>query len=220
MRQRLANATPRQVLALALVLLATGAIAFVLRGPVREFIVLPLAYLIWLTDLFLRSVPQAIFLALLVVLAGIIVLRGFGRTAAPEARPAASAGARRESTRFGYWARQFDRCEESAFASERLAMELRDLVSRILADEERLSTDEVIARVRDGSLVVPAEVRTLMTRPQAWLAANKVDPLARLIRRIRSLLRLQDAPGTQPDLDAKLLVVITYIENRIGGSRE
>lgn len=220
MRQRLANATSRQVLAVALVLLATGAIAFVLRDAVREFIVLPLAYLLWLADLVLRSVPQVAFLALLVILAGVLVLRGFGRPASPERRSATGAGVRREATRFGYWVRQFDRCEDSAFASERLAMELRELVARILADEERLSPDEVVARVRDGSLSVPAEVRALMTRPQDWLATGQADPLSRLIRRICAALRLPVPPVAQSELDARLLGVITYIENRLGGSRE
>jgi hypothetical protein len=208
------------MLAVALVLIGTGALAFVLRDAVREFVVFPLAYLLWLADRFARSVPQAIFLGLLVAAATVIVLRAFGRRSGPPAPQPRLVETRREGTRLGFWARQMDRCEDSAFASERLAMELRDLVTRILADEERLSPEEILTRVRAGTMAVPDDVHALLTRPQDWLSGARRDPLARVISAIRAWLRMPEPARAASALDGKLQAVAGYIEKRIGGIEE
>jgi hypothetical protein len=48
--------------------LLTSIIAFVMRDTIRDAIILPLAYLMWLLDLYYRMVPQVILWAVLVVI--------------------------------------------------------------------------------------------------------------------------------------------------------
>ena len=72
---RLQHIQPCQWLLVALVLVVTAVLTILLRDVVREIIVIPMAYALWLGDIILRSLPQGLLLGLLIVLCIGIVLR-------------------------------------------------------------------------------------------------------------------------------------------------
>jgi hypothetical protein len=217
--RRLREVQPQQVLAAASIVIATGVLALLLRDTVRDVIVLPLAYLLWLADLFLKSIPQAVFLGVLVVAAALLASRGFGRSREePETHSVLIEG-RRDASRLSFWARQFDHCEDSAFASEKLAEELRDLILNILASRERSSPEDVLSGVRNGAVAVPSNVRELLIQPHIWLAGAQGAWFSHVMRRVKAWLRLPERTAEDSALDTKLEGIVHYIEAQIGGAQ-
>jgi hypothetical protein len=213
---RLARIQPRQWLLIALVLIATGVLTFALRDAVRESVVIPLTFAAWMGDIMLRSVPQALLLGVLVMLCLFIVLRGAtrnaGATSAP-LRPATVTAA--HASRLLFWARQLTRMEDSQFAVEKLALELKKLIVNILSVQENMPEDDVVDAVQRGDLRVPDDVRRLIIRPQDWMKAKPVNPWELFLRRLRP----NRPPKTDPALTQKLEGAIRYIEQLVQGER-
>lgn len=213
---RLAHIQPRQWLLIALVLIATGVLTLLLRDAVREAVVIPMSYALWLGDIVLRSVPQALLLGLLVLLCIGIILRSATRSAgATEALAQATPAAATHHSRLLFWARQLNRMEDSQFAVEKLALEMKKLTVNILSVQENLPEDEVMNAVQRGTLVVPDDVRSLIIRPQDWMTAQTASPWELFLRRLRP----NRPPKTNPEQTKKLEGVIRFIEDRVNSER-
>lgn len=212
---RLRHIEPRQWLLVALVLLVTAALTFLLRDTVREAIVIPMAYALWLGDILLRSLPQGLLLGLLIVICLAILIRAAlrGESMQPEPRAAVITG--HHHSRLLFWARQLSRLEDSQFAVEKLAAELKKVILNLLTAQENLTEDEVIDAVRSGALAVPANIRTLIVRPQEWMTAQPAMGFEVLLR----WLRPKRAPKVNPEQTRKIEEVIAYIEARVNGER-
>jgi hypothetical protein len=211
---RLARIQPRQWLFIALVLIATGVLTFLLRDTVREAVVIPLTYAVWLGDRMLSSLPQGMLLGVLLVLGAGILVRSATRSTEPaqEVSGYAPAPAEQRHSRLVFWARQLNRMEDSQFAVEKLAVELKALTVKILSAQENLPDDEVIDAVKRGTLAVPAEVRDLILRPQDWMTAHPPSQWQLFLRWLRR--NQPEAPANDPQ-SAKLEAVIRFIETRV-----
>ncbi len=210
---RLARVQPRQWLLIALVLIATGILTFLLREAVRDTVVIPLTYALWMGDFMLRSVPQALLLGLLIALSIAIIVRSATKNTGDEQPSAYAAEPKAQyPSRLVFWARQLSRMEDSQFAVEKLAVELKGLTIRILAAQENLPEEGVIDAVKNGTLDVPAEVRELIIRPQDWMTANPPTQWALFLRWLR---RNQPTSAMDTPKNAKLEAVIRFIETRV-----
>jgi hypothetical protein len=212
---RLQRIQPRQWLLIALVLIATAALTILLRDTVREAIVIPLAYALWMGDILLSSLPQGLLLGLLIVLCIGIILRSALKSDRfePEPRPQVITG--QHHSRLLFWARQLSRLEDSQFAVEKLAAELKKMLLKILSSQENLTEDEVIDAVRSGTLAVPADIRTLIVRPQDWMKAQPVSGWEQLLR----LVRPKRPRKTNPEQTRKIEDAIAFIEGRVNSER-
>lgn len=208
---RLQRIQPRQWLLIALVLIATAALTILLRDTVRTVIVIPMAYALWLGDILLRSLPQGLLLGLLIVLCIGIVLRSALKGDASEPEPRATVITGQHHSRLLFWARQLSRLEDSQFAVEKLAAELKKVLLKILSAQENLTEDEVIDAVRSGELAVPADIRTLVVRPQDWMKAQPASGWELILR----WLRPKRPAKTNPEQSRKIEAVIAYIEGRV-----
>lgn len=208
---RLQRIQPRQWLLVALVLIGTAVLTLLLRDTVREAIVIPMTYALWLGDIALSSLPQGLLLGLLIVLCIGIVLRSALKSdrIEPEPRPQIITG--QHHSRLLFWARQLNRLEDSQFAVEKLAAELKKMLLRVLSTQENLTEDEVIDAVRSGELAVPADIRTLIVRPQDWMKAQPASGWEALLR----LLRPKRAPKVNPEQTRRIEAVIAFIERRV-----
>ena len=214
---RLAHIQPRQWLLVGLVLIATGVLTFLLRDLVRENIVLPMTYALWLGDLMLRSVPQALLLGVLIALCLVILLRSATKSNRVEPPPSyAPPASAQYHSRLLFWVRQLSRMEDSQFAVEKLAVELRNLTLRILSTQEHLTDDELIQAIKRGTLEIPAEVRDLILRPQDWMTANPPSEWQLFLRWLR---RNKPQPPANDAQSAKLDAAIRYIESRVNSER-
>lgn len=217
---------PARLLVAALTLIGVGILTLALRDIVREAVVIPLAYAAWMADLVLKSLPQGVFLAVLVITGLFIVLRGFSqagaRPAAPPFRPVADTF----RSRLGFWARQFNHLDISPFAREQAAQEMRNLVLRTLAHVHQIEPGEAIRRVRSGSLSVPVEIAQLLFDWQGWMEDAQhgtTRPSPTLWRRLRDALiptrrlsrRLSDRTAR---FNGKIEAVIDYVEAQLGDS--
>lgn len=213
--KRLQHIQPRQWLLVALVLIVTAALTVLLRDTVREVIVIPMAYAVWMGDILLSSVPQGLLLGLLVVICLAIVIRAGLKGDAQEEAPRAAVISGQHHSRLLFWARQLSRLEDSQFAVEKLATELKKIILKILSAQENLTEDEVIDAVRSGALVVPADIRTLIVRPQDWMTAQPANGWELILR----WLRPKRAPKTNPEQTRKVEAVIAFIEGRVNSER-
>lgn len=217
---KLKNIQPTQLLVIALILVVAGILAFILRDMVREAVVIPLAYLAWFADLVLKSIPQAIFLALLLIAGIYIVLRGFAQGSESPDRPPVRQDTGSYRTRLGFWVRQLNHLEDSALAREKVAEEMRGLILSIVAHEESIDEDEIVQRVRAGSLSVPSEVKSLLLNGQRWMNPESNRPPSQLLRRLRAALpRSKQSTVRSSALDKKLEDAIEYVEAQVGGQR-
>lgn len=217
--QTLRSATPSRLLLAVLVLLATAVLAYVLRDLVRDLIVLPLSYAAWMLGLLLRSVPESLLLALVVVLCALLAFRGLTRSrtaarfqlAAPDTRP--------EPSRLTFWQRQFQNAPNSGFAAEKLTAELRTLTYGALAHDLRLDRDDVERMVQAGEIALPPAVRTALLSESMWGTGSPMDDLSHALAQLRAAIcRLfgrsaNPAPTTR---DAALIAVLEFVESRLG----
>ena len=213
---RLARMQPRQWLIIALVLIATGALTLLLRDLVREMVVIPLTYAVWMGDIALRTIPQGLLLALLVLIGLFFVLRSAMHSTGDD-QPLArgTVPASQQHSRLVFWARQLNRMEDSQFAVEKLALELKALIVRILSSQGNLPEDDVIDAVQRGNLAVPDEVRSLLIRPQDWLSATQPGQWELLLR----WLRPNRTPVTNDAQSKKIDAVIHFIETRVNSEQ-
>jgi hypothetical protein len=233
-RVHAATASKRRVVILIaigagiVVIVAALGLMFVLRDFVRQAIVLPLSYIAWLAGLVLNSLPQATYWALLLAAAILVAWKSLGaprrlfyqRKVTPiiaDSRVMSLLAARQA---------QLAQLNLSVFARERTAFELRALVVKLLAYQERQSSSEIEQRIRAGTLETPPEIHALLTDWQSWLADEPANPWERRLGRWRWLrqLRWRMSPGRQQisnqpqpsPFERKLARAIEYMETQLG----
>jgi hypothetical protein len=218
---------PTQVLVLALLLIATGALALMLRDTVREFVVLPLAYLAWLAGVILSTIPQSILLAVLLVVCVYIIARSVAWRDESPLWPSSAPETSASRGPMGFWAAYLNNVEDSPHARESLARALRALILKMLAHQHGIEPDEVLQLLRtskrDGdsdanaALSVPPDVRMILLDWQSWTRAAPAGLSSRPLQRLRAMLR----PSTQRDsdtdrMDKQLRAAIEFIEAQSG----
>lgn len=220
---KLRSIHPTQVLTAAAMLIGVGVLTLALRDVVRESVVIPLAYAVWLADLLLKSLPQSLFLAVLVLVSAVVVLRGLLYTS-PLPRqfmPRRDRGGFR--SRLDFWTRRLNALDASPFAQEQSAQEMRNLVLRALADQ--LDPDEVAAAVRNGALAVPPEVGALLLNWRDWLSDDAAASLHTSPRtwweRLREALRPDRRSAAESArINRKLEAVVEFLEAQVTPVRQ
>ncbi len=232
LRRRRIKLLGRGAVASGVVLLLVAVImSLFVRDFVREAIVVPVSYLIWLVDLVLRSIPQSAFWGAVVAAAALVAWRGLGsartRTAAqrllhrrPTVVPVLRDHAAQSvfSTRFEYIARMND----SLFAREKLAFDLRILLVKLLSHRERLPEAEIERRIRAGEageLTTPPAVHSLLTNWQTWLSVPDAGSPVRQLTRLWQWLLRKPTKASQPNvaMEQRLTQVIEYMEILMSG---
>jgi hypothetical protein len=229
-------ANPRRLAVLGGVVLAlSAALLFWARGFIREVIVLPLSYLIWVGGVFLETTPQIFFWAALLLLAGMAAYRslvGSRRAAAPLAPDVVDyLPERARSGQVAYWAGRIGalRAGRSPYFTGALHQAVTRLLLDTLAYRYHLTPNQVEDRLRAGSLDVPEPVRDYALGGMRRLDPEPV-PLwqqawTRLSTYLRALLRAQPAaPAEQDDLDpqnaARVRFIIEYLEKELEVSHD
>ena len=213
--------------------IVTLSIALTLQGVVRQVLIPPLSYALWLVDLVIRSVAQSTFWTILVAAGFLIAVRSlFGgwRKSVPIRHVVPAAGDRPELSRLQQRLHDLQQLNESTFAREKVSFELRRITLDLLAYQERQDPAEIERRVRSGALTIPSEIRALLLSWQTWLdnpeapmntlAGGRKEPFwlrlwsRWLLRRRNSRNRRQ--PG-QPSLyEHKVARVIDYMDEQLG----
>ena len=194
-----------RLLFLGLVLLVAIPLALVLRDVVRQVLVVPLLYLLWLGSLLFHAVPQVFFWALLLAITLFLAVRSLTRRGRPPRET--------RDEKPGYpgqvqvWTQRVYLMERGDYSGWYVAQRLRRLILEVLAHHERLSIEQIKQHLKTGELDASPQVRACL---QAGLAPafRSRGLFSRLWHRLRLSVR---AP--LPDLD--LEGVVQFLENQL-----
>lgn len=218
------DALRRRLVAVAAVLLLTAAFTWLLRDMVRDVVVLPLTFLFWYLDLLLRSVPERVLLAVLVILGVFLALRSLTRR--PPAPPPTGAPIeprRGEDSRLRFWRVQFTYAPTSDFAAEKLAAELRSLLLQTIEHRERRSRDEILHAAAEAhtaadqpssktshhfTLDLPPAVRAVLLDQK-----TPAPPAESLLRKLQRLLHLPLPPQPPTTYERDLTTIVEFLEH-------
>jgi hypothetical protein len=194
------------LVAIGLVLLLTVLLVSALRDVVREVIVIPLLYVLWMGRLLLRSVPQALFWFAFVIVACFLALGSLVRGKGPPPEPH-SAG-RRFPGQVSVWAKWIRLMAGGGYTGWYFGQHVEKLIVAVLAYRERLNTRETRRRIKAGDLEVPPEVQAyfgilLMPLRRRW-------PLGLLAR-----FRLRPRRGAQGAPPGGLERVVGFLEDQL-----
>ena len=148
-----------RLLSFGFALLAIVAIMAATEGFVREVIVLPLLYLVWIGQLLFESIPQYVVWNAFVALAALLAARSFR---APPGAPTHASVAALPSGRIEGWAAMLDQAKRDDLSRWRVAQRLGQLTVEVLADRERLTARETRRRLERGNLDIPPEIRSYL----------------------------------------------------------
>lgn len=203
--------------ALAIAALAgTILLAVYLRDIVREVLAGPLGYTLYLAGLLLRSVPQGLFLGVLIVLGVVIAFTSIGARRYDPGLPAGRARPDHRHSRMRVWTYYLSQFGRSAYAREKMTLEMRALILSSLAVLERSTPVEIERRIINGSLDVPAEVAELVLASRSRVGNAPRSRLPRIVEELRERISgriLSDsAAAQQSPAWVKLHAALSWIE--------
>lgn len=176
-------------------------LGFFIKDFVRVVIVEPLLQVFWLVSLFLQSLPQFLFWMLFVLVALIIAVRSLGRgkrVDEPVRRQGGPPGGP-----VAVWSRLIQHAEAGGYSKWQLSQSLAKLSWALLGDGERLSAQQIDARIKAGQFDLPPEI-------SAYFQAGMMpyQPVSKLKSRLS--LRKSSTP-----LDLNPEQVIRFLEDEL-----
>jgi hypothetical protein len=130
---------------------------FVVDDFVQNFILIPIAYYVWLGNIIIKALPESCFLTLLIVLSLLLIVPSLRRGRRPIWRPRpAQTKVEGEVT---IWEQRLQLLIKGSYTENRFAYHLGHLVLNILSYEERLPIRSVIHNLENGAFNMPNKVR-------------------------------------------------------------
>ncbi len=183
-----------RMLVAGLVLLAVMSI--LIRGFLRDVVVVPLLYASWIAYLLIDSTSRLLLWGLFVLIATVVAVRSLARRPVT-LRSRAVQPARRE--RVADLARLIDDAPGDLLSRWQVAQRLGQVTLQALADQGQVPPQEMRKRFNQGTLEVPPEIR-------AYIQARL--PAGRPRRRTKAA-----AAPTPLDLDPEY--VVRYLEDKL-----
>ncbi len=201
--------TRKVVIAFLLIVFAFSILTLVYWDFVRDTIVVPIYYLLWVIGLILRSIPQGAYLAVLLLICLGIGLNTLGGVRGRRADGNPGVGIPQGETRYRHWRVLCANISASHFSQNFFASEARKLILSILAYEQGVGYFEAEALVISGDLEVPETIRDLIEKKEIQHSKPPTTRLKNLLRRLRLL-----EPDAQidPQLNALLAEIVGFIE--------
>ncbi len=191
------------------VALVLGLLTLVFWEFVRSTIIVPIYYSVWIGGLVLKSIPEAAFLAVFLVLCAIVGLSALGISMSGNARRGPPVTASPVETRYHHWERLCANLYFSRFSRNLFTSDARRLIIAVLAYEYRLEPREVEALVRDGQLDLPETIRSVLTGNDELFVEQPLTRLSKTARRFRR------EAASDPQTDALLNEIVTFIESHL-----
>lgn len=181
----------RALIAIAALVIAALPLALVMEDFVRDVIVTPLAYEVWLIGVIVRALPQGYILTATLLIATYVALRSVQRT-----RYSAGRQATRKSQPRGVvtlWHNRLQQVRRGTYSKPRFDQLLGRLVLRILAFEHHLPMRLVVSDIDTRTLDIPIPLQSYAqaalrirtpsnlswyTRVRAWLRGKSAGAIA------------------------------------------
>lgn len=207
-------------LAIAGTMLVVGVLVVIFWEFVSENIVLPIYSMLILINYALGSVPQLLYLVLvLVVFAGVAVYRLF--VTFQKQKESAFVSEKRYggsmTSRYDSWKRITDNLNRSHFAHEELMRSSRKFILDLLANQQHCDVNEIEHMVLTGELALPANIRALLLDRRFKSSLPRRSPFKELFYRIGRIFNREDYTffAATAAIEAEVDAVLTFIEQRL-----
>ena len=190
----------KRALFLGFALAVSLSLAVLFKDLVRETLVEPLAYLVWLVRLELESLPQPILWIALMVVGLLLAGRSLIASSAPARRTLP--GARGYAGQVETIARWLSLTTHGEYYKWRLAQRLGEITLDALAQRDQISVEQARQQLDAGQLDVPPDIRAYL---QVGLQPDYFGRLA------RPRWRFQSGVRSSP-LDLAPETVVRYLE--------
>jgi hypothetical protein len=204
---------------LAPLLVLVIVLTILLTDFVREAIVVPISYILWLGNLVLKSISQILLWAWLPVIAFFIALRSLSTAKKDKPIGIVSEAETRypRRQRVDFWVIQIHQ-NHGYFGRTRFAEHLGRLILDILAYQERITPWEIEQRIENGDLEVPPEVRSYLHEKRRRYSEGSGGLYQRLRRWLKNAVtilikgRSSVRPASHhPDLET----VVAFLEKQL-----
>jgi K+-sensing histidine kinase KdpD len=202
------------ILVFVLLVLLFSVLTLIFWDFIRDVIIVPIYYFLWEISLVLKSIPEGIYLALLVFLSVII---GFNTLASLRVERQTKRLERERSesdTRYLHWKSLCANMDVNPFTRDRFAWEARKLILSIFAYEQGIDIADAEMLVQNGNVDVPDTIRNLITEKRMPAAGLHVNRIARAMVWLRRLFFKIEAEN-DPQIDALVGEIISFIEQRL-----
>lgn len=222
----------RVIVVLAVLLLVSIVVIFWMREVVREVLVLPISYLLFVAGIFIDSTPQVFFWVSILLTTFWIAYRSMSskrRKPPPLIRPVAdnSSGRQPFSGRVSSWAAKVRQMRKynSSYYRGTFHQSLARLLVELLAHRYRLTPLQAEERLRNGVLDVPAEVRAYFLSSMGRPEPIRIGFFARLRKMLNDTWRdwlnhrFEASPLEKKDkrsqTEAQIERIILYMEEEL-----
>ncbi len=181
---------------------------------VRDTVVVPFYFLLWFMDLLLKSLPQEVYLLVLVVVCimiGLNAVRGAQTPPRPRSRQVPPSDG---DSRYVFWTRHHNNLYSSPFFRHKFATETRKFILNVLAYQEGEEVAVVEQMIISGALPVPAAVKDLVQSKEIRSSRPVSVPRSFVAQRFSRLLA-RSAPHHDPLTDQQVREIIGFIEHRL-----
>lgn len=149
-------------LAYAVFVLIFGVLTVLFWPFVSDRILVPVYYFLWVLGLLINSIPQGIYLALLVIFSAITAAKILENLRTSQRQRQVIFNPSNTSTRYWHWRTLCVHSYGNWFSKGRLAYEARHLILSILAFEYGVDLSDAEAMVRDGTIELSETLRNVI----------------------------------------------------------
>ncbi|MBN1429910.1 MAG: hypothetical protein JXB07_16190 [Anaerolineae bacterium] len=197
-----------------LTLIIFAVLALVYRDVVRQSIVIPIYYLLWIIFQAFLGIPQTGCLAIFALMGlGVAIM---GVRSIREPRPA-----KREpiipitsQSRYRFWLKRCQQLDRSMFFLDDTASELRRFLLNVLAYQEHRDTLEMESLIAEGTFDVPPAVRDLVAERLLGHSPER-NTRSTFFSRFWERLFSRRKPSTGGEVNRQLEQIISYLEERL-----
>lgn len=209
LRERLRANLPKILIMAGVLLVLAIPLMFLLEDFVREAIVQPLAYQVWLTRVILDALPQAVLLIAFLPLLLYIAIRSLkGRKARiwkAEPPPMASHG------NLQTWLTRMNLVMGGSYSRERFDHQLGQVLLQVVAHQQRLPMRGTIRRIENGTIPLPPEIEPYIRAALSAGFSGKRKPFRWLL----DLLRKRRTGMTAQELERHMTPALRYLEQQL-----
>lgn len=193
------------LLALALPLM------FLLEDFVRDAIILPLAYLAWITSTVLGALPEGCLLLPVVGLAAFLAIRSLQRRQEPP--HTATALSRTTVGLTGVWLERIQHVVKGSYSRERLDHYVGQLVTSVIGHENRMTPREALRAIENDEIKIPDLVRRhVYAAFQSGAAPRQKWPTRIWNTVLRTLKGRRTAAMSTAEIIARVDPALTFME--------
>jgi hypothetical protein len=201
----------KRILMLGAVILALALpLMFLLEDFVRDAIVAPTAYLVWLTSVLIDALPESYLLGFATAIVVYVAIRSLSRE--DERLPQRKVISVPSQGAIAAWCHRLQLVAKGSYSEQRLDHHIGQLMLKVIAYENRCSLREAGQLIENDQVNLPPDLASYL---QAALS-RRLPRSPNLLERLKMIIiGPRRARITDDDLAHKLAPTLNYLENEL-----